>query len=145
MLLVKTHIGPSKIHGIGVFADEFIPKGTRVWEVTAGFDFKVPRADIERLPEAMRVQMLTYSYTEYVTGLCVVCTDNARHENHADRPNTREVHVSGSSAFSVAVCDIQIGEEITCGYRTFDAAWKEKLGSDWPELPAQRIRRKRAA
>lgn len=27
MLLVKTKIGPSAIHGIGLFADQFIQKG----------------------------------------------------------------------------------------------------------------------
>lgn len=36
MYLVKTRLGPSMIHGIGVFTEEFIPKGTIVlskpWE-----------------------------------------------------------------------------------------------------------------
>jgi hypothetical protein len=34
MLLVKTTIAPSPIHGIGLFADQFIPQGTRIWEFT---------------------------------------------------------------------------------------------------------------
>ena len=29
-LLVKTRIGPSAIAGIGLFADQFIPEGTKV-------------------------------------------------------------------------------------------------------------------
>lgn len=29
MLLIKTKIGPSKIHGIGLFSDQSIPKGTK--------------------------------------------------------------------------------------------------------------------
>ena len=135
MLLVKTKLGPSSIHGTGVFAAEFIPQGTRVWELTPRFDFKVSREEIDRLAEPMRLQMLMYSYTEYTTGLCVVCTDNARHENHENEPNTQEVHFSDSMPFSIATRDIQVGEEITCDYRTFDAAWKEKLGPEWPELP----------
>lgn len=135
MLLVKTKLGSSSIHGTGVFAAEFIPQGTRVWELTPHFDFKVSREEIERLAEPMRLQMLMYSYTERTTGLCVVCTDNARHENHANEPNTQEIHVADSIPFSVATRDIQAGEEITCDYRTFDAAWKEKLGSEWPDLP----------
>jgi SET domain-containing protein len=28
MMTVKTHLAPSKIHGIGLFASEPIPKGT---------------------------------------------------------------------------------------------------------------------
>ena len=31
MLLVDARAGISKIHGIGLFAYEFIPKGTHVW------------------------------------------------------------------------------------------------------------------
>lgn len=31
MLLVKTRLGISSIHGIGLFADELIPKGTVTW------------------------------------------------------------------------------------------------------------------
>ncbi len=38
MLLVKTKIGQSNISGIGVFADEFIPKGTVIWRYQEGFD-----------------------------------------------------------------------------------------------------------
>ncbi|KKQ84137.1 MAG: hypothetical protein UT08_C0023G0002 [Candidatus Woesebacteria bacterium GW2011_GWB1_38_8] len=33
MILVKTKIGPSKINGIGLFANQFIPKGTLVQNV----------------------------------------------------------------------------------------------------------------
>lgn len=32
MLLVETYIGPSDIHGIGLFAAKKIKKGTSIWE-----------------------------------------------------------------------------------------------------------------
>jgi len=32
MFLVKTYLDKSKIRGIGLFADEFIPKGTLIWK-----------------------------------------------------------------------------------------------------------------
>ena len=37
-MTVKTIIKESDIHGIGLFADEFIPKGTKIWEFTPNFD-----------------------------------------------------------------------------------------------------------
>ena len=40
MLYVKTKIGQSKIHGMGLFADQFIKKGTIIWKFTPGFDLK---------------------------------------------------------------------------------------------------------
>ena len=38
MLLVKTYLDRSPIHGLGVFAAEFIRKGTRVWRFVESFD-----------------------------------------------------------------------------------------------------------
>jgi hypothetical protein len=37
VLLVKTRIGASPIHGFGLFTDELIPSGTPVWRFTPGF------------------------------------------------------------------------------------------------------------
>ena len=39
MLLVKTKIKSSEIAGIGLFADEFIPKGTCTWRFRGGSIF----------------------------------------------------------------------------------------------------------
>lgn len=38
MLLIKTKLELSKIHGVGLFADEFIAKGTKIWEYRPNFD-----------------------------------------------------------------------------------------------------------
>ena len=51
MLLVKTRLAPSTIHGIGLFADEFIPKGTEVWKFVPGFDLALSVDEVESLPE----------------------------------------------------------------------------------------------
>jgi len=47
MLLIKTYLDKSPIHGIGVFAGEFIKKGTQVWEFN-------PLIDIILTPEQAR-------------------------------------------------------------------------------------------
>ena len=41
MLLVKTTLGTSKISGIGLFANQFIPKDTIIWKYTDGVDLKI--------------------------------------------------------------------------------------------------------
>lgn len=51
MLLIKTKIGPSKINGIGLFADEFIPKGTSVWRFMPSLDLEIPIREASELPE----------------------------------------------------------------------------------------------
>jgi hypothetical protein len=64
MLLVKTEIGPSKIHGIGLFAAEFIPQGTHTWEFTPGFDLEFTKEDLQKLSEPSREQVLNYCYID---------------------------------------------------------------------------------
>ena len=48
MLYVKTKIRLSKVHGIGLFADENIPKGTVIWRFTPGFDLKFTDDQIKK-------------------------------------------------------------------------------------------------
>ncbi len=124
MLLVQTKIGPSPIHGIGIFADEFIPKGTRIWEYRSGVDSKLSEAFVRSLPAPAQTHMRNYAYKNRVTGEYVLCGDDARFFNHSDTPNTEDlddsVLVEGEGV-TIAARDIQPGEEIVSDYRTFDA------------------------
>jgi len=131
MLLVKTRIGPSTIHGTGLFANEFIAKGTIIWEFTAGFDVYVKAADIHRLPAAAQVQMLKYCYLDRETGHYILCADDTRFFNHSDAPNA--VDLPGPEGHTIAARDIRMGEELTCDYRTFDADVLEKLRDRRPD------------
>ena len=125
MLRVKTKIGPSKTHGTGVFADQFIPKGTTIWEFTHGFDLYVKSQDIEGLPAPARAQMLKYCYRDKRTGDYILCADDARFFNHSEAPNT--IDMPGPEGRTLAARDIAAGEELTCDYHLFDADAHEKL------------------
>jgi len=130
MLLVKTRIAPSAIHGIGLFADEFIPKGTTIWEFTAGFDVYVPSDDIRPLPAAAQAALLKYCHRDDASGHYVLCADDARFFNHADEPNS--VDLPGPEGATIAARDIAVGEELTCDYWAFDADAAFKLRTDPP-------------
>ncbi|HEY9586021.1 MAG TPA: hypothetical protein VJJ27_00060 [Candidatus Paceibacterota bacterium] len=52
MLLIKTKVKSSKIHGLGLFADQFIPEGTEIWRFTPGFDQKFTGEQLLALPGA---------------------------------------------------------------------------------------------
>lgn len=127
MLLVETKLGLSKIEGIGCFAAEFIPAGTVVWELTPGFDLVVTEDQLATLPAPSQKEMRKYAYHDPDTGRYTICMDNARHFNHADDPNT----VNGPEdepEVTIAARDIQIGEELTSDYTTFDLESKEVSG-----------------
>lgn len=121
MLLVHTMIAPSKINGIGLFADQFIPRGTLIWRYTEGFDIKVDKAELEKLSEPAKKQFLKYSYFSRRSDKYVLCFDDARFYNHSESPNVLDTDGDqGDEGIDVAARDIYPGEELTCNYRAFD-------------------------
>ena len=127
MLLVKTKIKKSAIEGIGLFADETIPKGTLVQKFEPGIDIEISSEKILSLPEVARAAMLHFCYKHKLTGNYILCADNARFLNHSDTPN-----LSGGDSpeeIDIALRDIQKDEELTVNYREFDADCDLKLSS----------------
>jgi len=127
MLLVKTKIRPSKIDGIGLFAAEFIPRYTVVWRFIPGFDIRLDKKEVEKLPEAAKNQILKYAYLDE-NGEYVMCMDDARHFNHSGSPNTDSPDTLNSKEETIASCDIEPGEEMTCYYYQFDDDAYKKIG-----------------
>lgn len=128
MMLVQTEKRQSAIHGIGLFAKQFIPEGTPTWRFIAGIDQAIHPDVVERVPEASRVAFLTYAYLDIRTGLYVLCADDARFMNHSEDPNVRaDYELDGVFGVDVAARDIEAGEEIVCDYRTFDRIDRDAL------------------
>jgi hypothetical protein len=113
MLLIKTYLDKSSIHGLGVFADQFIRKGTKVWRFVDGFDRAYSPNDFARLPKAAKTYIQTHGYR--VDGEILLTVDHDHHMNHSERANTR-----WSNGHIVASRDIPKGAEITNNYRLFD-------------------------
>ena len=128
MLLVQTRIGPSPIHGIGLFADEFIKKGTVVWRFNPTFDARFDESQLASLSEPARKQFFNYAYLNPRMQKYVLCFDDCRFINHSDEPNCLEVPSGGpEEGLDIAARDIEKGEELTCDYGSFDALFKEKM------------------
>ena len=115
MLLVKTYLGKSPIHGLGVFAAEKIPKGAKIWRFVEGFDRCYTPKQFARLPKAARDFLKDYAYR--VDGEILFTVDNDHHMNHSDKPNTLL-----RSGYAIAAKTIAKGVEITNDYREFDPA-----------------------
>jgi SET domain-containing protein len=112
LLLVRTRIGPSAIHGIGLFAAEPIPRGTVIWQFMPTFDVVFDRSAFERLPREAQLHVDRYAYLDRDQEAFVLCGDDARFMNHSAAPNTWEA----SEERTLAARDIAAGEEITCDY-----------------------------
>jgi SET domain-containing protein len=120
MLLVKTKLDLSGIHGIGLFADEFIPKDTVIWKFNALIDLRCSEEEIQKLSRDSRRQIEKYSYREKHSGLYVLCGDDARFFNHSTTPNCFDYYRNEEEDLTVALRDIYPGEELTCDYAQFD-------------------------
>ena len=127
MLLVKTKIRESPIHGIGLFADEPIKKGTTIWKFAPGFDLDFSEKDLKNLSGPSKEQFLKYIYMTKNKGM-ILCFDDARFLNHSENPNCEDIDPDDfEEGFTIAKKDIKTGEELTVNYRTFDFNWKNKL------------------
>lgn len=114
MLLVASYLAPSTIHGIGVFAANFIPANTIIWEFNAAVDWRMTADDVAAFPEPYRSAFTAYIYVDD-EGYYVLCGDNARYFNHSATPNCDD-----AGAYTRTLRDIQAGEELTCDYFVFD-------------------------
>lgn len=127
MLLVETKIGPSNISGIGLFANQFISKGTPTWKFKPGFDLKIDKGELANLSEPAKEQVLNYAYLSPNTGKYILCFDDARFFNHSDNPNCVGASPT-DDGIDIAARDIQAGEELTCNYKEFDQDVDYKMG-----------------
>ncbi len=128
MLLVKTHIASSPLHGIGLFADERIAKGTKIWRFEPGFDVQISKEEYESLPEVSQKFLLHYAHLD--ENVFVLGSDNGRFMNHSDNPNTVGVESADGYGETLAARNILPGEEITGDYYDFDKDVGRKLNSD---------------
>jgi|SRR5664279_2166156 len=116
MLLVKTYLDKSKVHGLGVFAGQSIPKGAKIWRFVYGFDRFYTRKRLARLPKQAREYINLHGY-QWKNEI-LLSMDYDTFMNHSENPNT-DFH----NGYVIARNNIRKGEEITNDYRAFEAAF----------------------
>ena len=121
MLLVKTKLKASDRHGIGLFADQFIRRGTVTWRRSRVFDVAFPPKSLSRMPAFIKKQFLKYSYFDHGKKEYILCFDDQRFINHSRRPN-----IQSCPHLDKAIRDIKKGEELVCNYRDYEYDWFER-------------------
>lgn len=118
MLLVRTVVRESKIDGVGLFADEPIRKGQHIWKFKSGFDLMLDCSFMLSLPnQAASRDFEKYAYRMTDKDIFIYCADNAKFINHSKFPNLQDI----DDWLTVALMDIEVGEEFTIDYETIDA------------------------
>jgi uncharacterized protein len=126
MLKVKTKIGPSGIHGTGLFADQFIPKGTVTWQYTPGWDVSHTEEEIRELAQFEQDYFFYYSYFDYKRGVYILPVDHLKFINHTEKKEM--ININSTPDEDVASRDIEPGEELLCDYTKFDPNYFERMG-----------------
>lgn len=119
MLLVRVTVRPSLIHGLAVFADQPIARGTAVWRFSPGFDLALDPSVLDGVCSLQRQRLLHYGYIDARLGQYVLCCDDARFLNHSPQPTLSQDLSSEPHGIDRAARDIAVGEELTVDYGTF--------------------------
>jgi SET domain-containing protein len=112
MLLVPHYIADSRIHGLGVFAEHWIAKGTLIWEFNPLIDLRLSRDQLRTLPDHARTWVESRAEYYPVGDFFILGADGDQFMNHSDDPN---LYSHGLRGF--AIRDIARDEELTCCYR----------------------------
>jgi uncharacterized protein len=100
--------------GYGVFATQFIPKGTITW-VLDDLDREIDESYLYSIDKMRRETVLKYAYRNNC-GQYIFCWDIARFVNHSFNSNC----ISTAYDFEIAIRDIYPGEELTNDYGYFN-------------------------
>jgi len=115
MLTINTYLAPSPVHGIGLFAAEYIPAGSPVWKFSRYID-KIFKREIflgicSKLDNCSLYHLLNSSYAR--GGRYFYLTDNARFINHSEE----FANICFADDFTeIALRDIQPHEELLENY-----------------------------
>ena len=110
MILIPVRVGPSRIHGQGLFCVEPVAAGTPVWKFQAGFDRAFPPAAFEALPPEARTHVRWFAYFDGEADAWILSGDHACFMNHDPRPNTGTAEGATGAVVTVALRDLAAGE-----------------------------------
>jgi len=134
-----TEARASPVHGLGVFAKTDIPKGTVWWRAHPSDVLLIERDQFDTFKtshhsstsKALLKAIYTYSYYSAADDALILILDHARYTNHSFHPNS-DVSPEPGVIGSIALRDIQAGEEIMEDYSTFDVCpWPRYAEDHW--------------
>lgn len=115
-MLIPTRLGPSPIHGLGLFTEEPVAAGTPMWRFDPRIDRIIAPGDAV-LTDYPSIARMAESHGCVIDeeGSVLLLGDDSRFVNHADEPVMGRAESDDWRVFR-ALRDIAAGEELTCNY-----------------------------
>lgn len=120
MIHIKYKLDRSKHHGIGLFADQDLPKGTLVYTASLLLDVNITEEQFGTLSEQEKQEVKWWGFFDEPSQKWHVDFDVSRFVNHSyDATLTQD---SGhQEAYLVTTRDVAAGEELTQNYLEFES------------------------
>lgn len=123
MLHIDYRLAESKIHGIGLFADQDIQAGQVVYTASPLLDLDITDEQFQALSERERQEIRWWGFFDVPTARWHVDFDMSKFINHSPVGEaTLTQDESHTEAFLVATRAIKKGEELTQNYAEFESA-----------------------
>lgn len=125
MFVYKTEVRPAinPVMGLGLFASEFIPNQSVVWKYMEGFDIRFDPNRLNELNDAQRAHFTKYAWLEQMAN-----DDKEYYYCNADlcgfTNHSKNANIFSKGHYTIAMRDIEIGEEIFIDYSEFDSEFK---------------------
>jgi len=120
MIHIKYKLDKSQKHGIGLFADQDIPKGSVVYTASPLLDLNITQEQFESLSEPEKQEMRWWGFWDEPNNVWHVDFDVSKFINHS-KDGTLTQDESRTDAHLIATRNIKVGEELTQNYLEFES------------------------
>lgn len=128
MIIIKYKLKPSKIHEIGLFADENIKKDKVVFESIKQFVSTWTKNEFVKLDSYTKRYIEHYGSFSDADNLWHLNHDDIRFCNHSiQNNNISRRNLKTKNYQLIAMCDIKRGEELLQDYNEFDNTLSKRI------------------
>ena len=120
MIHIPYKLKESGLHGIGLFTDVQIPKGSLVYTASPLLDLNITQLQFDSLNESEKKEVLWWGFFDEPSQMWHVDFDVSKFINHSADANVTQ-DSTHDDAYLVAVRDILAGEELTQNYLEFES------------------------
>jgi len=120
MIYVKYKLDKSVHHGVGLFADQDIAKGSVIFTASPMLDVDLTQEEFDSLSDLEKQEVKWWGFFDEPSQKWHVDFDVSRFINHSYDATVTQ-HPDHAEAYLVASRDIKAGEELTQNYLEFES------------------------